>query len=92
MNNKSSQKVGSVTFETLAQSLNNLTTLTKQGFAVAEQRREDLAVMIQQEFQELRGTMNGRFDTLEERVGYVENDVSDIKLKLDNAVYRFDFK
>ncbi len=53
---------------------------------------EDLARMVQNGFDEMKGRVDKRFDKVESRLDVLEQGQEDIKLKLDNVAYRFELE
>lgn len=53
---------------------------------------EDLARMVQNGFDEMKGRVDKRFDKVESRLDILEQGQEDIKLKLDNVAYRFELE
>ena len=61
------------------------------GFALVKKDNEDLAVMVQQGFEEARCENEKRFAKLEQGQTKLEQGQEDIKLHLSNFAYKIDF-
>jgi|GEM_PF-2507945 len=57
---------------------------------VIKEEIENLAVLVNNGFNETQKFNNQRFDKLEKRLGTFEKSQEDIKLRLDNVAYRFE--
>ena len=53
---------------------------------------EDLARMVKTGFDEISGTMNSRFEKIENHLTALEKGQEEIKLRLSNVAYRFELE